>query len=766
MIIIASIPSGAYAQAFALSENGDEGLPTEQASISVSVEQIIGSSENDEGISLDIPVFLLEQSVASENGNDGIAEVADNSVIEVINVVSENGNDALLDVSITSGSSENGDLDSVAVSTNPSQESVASGVSENTESVSVSSPSNTGVADVIGFSENANEDSVSGTDSDNAVLADPISSNGEDTISVSILPATGFSENGEEILFSPNTDETLVVEDTSSNGEDAIVFSVVTIAAGSSANGDDEEVIVSGVAPSGFSENGEESELSSFHEVVAVSENGDDDVTVVDTTPIHGGSDNGDDAVVSAVEVAVGVSENGNDDNATFAEEPVAQSGNGDDAAVSQVLTVLAGSSENGDDAIVSVLLEAATGSSENGGESLIAISDGNSENGDDGVTVVDTTPVHGGSDNGDDAVVVVIPPPLNGGGGTGGVIATSTPPIVVATSTPPIVIATSTPPIVVATSTPPIVVATSTPPVTDDDGSLTPQSVIHGPSVNVGYGGTINWTEGNSPRLATVSGGVTSYLTGSGLCTSPFKTYMRIGEDNDPFEVMKLQNFLQRYDGATNLQVNGTFDQATFDAVSVFQERYADDILEPWGTKAPTGYVYITTLHKMNEIICSVSKAFTADELAIFDAYKDSRNGSEDISSVVGSASPSEESPLVGETSVSATSTEPSLPTVIEVGQAPQENVRSTFIAYVAATSFGTVADFFSWGVRSTAMVLEKTSRVFEFSFQQVADFFQTLRERFKSSAPQSILDVNKPSLLRGADLFLSEVWRVICNV
>ncbi len=80
---------------------------------------------------------------------------------------------------------------------------------------------------------------------------------------------------------------------------------------------------------------------------------------------------------------------------------------------------------------------------------------------------------------------------------------------------------------------------------------------------------------------------------------------YLKLGADNNPVEVTKLQFFLKNYEGFENLQVTGFFDQATFDAVSEFQNKYKDDVLTPWGHNAPTGYVYITTKKKVNEIYC-----------------------------------------------------------------------------------------------------------------------------------------------------------------
>jgi hypothetical protein len=86
---------------------------------------------------------------------------------------------------------------------------------------------------------------------------------------------------------------------------------------------------------------------------------------------------------------------------------------------------------------------------------------------------------------------------------------------------------------------------------------------------------------------------------------------YLHIGWNNDPVEVIKLQAFLKYLEGFDNLTVNGTFDEPTFDAVSKFQVNFQPDILTPWGYAQgeSTGYVYILTKKKVNEIYCQ--KAF-----------------------------------------------------------------------------------------------------------------------------------------------------------
>lgn len=82
-------------------------------------------------------------------------------------------------------------------------------------------------------------------------------------------------------------------------------------------------------------------------------------------------------------------------------------------------------------------------------------------------------------------------------------------------------------------------------------------------------------------------------------------KEYMRIGTNNNPTEVTKLQTFLRDYDNADTLQVTGFFDVTTDKAVRSFQDKYKKDVLEAWNLPSNTGYVYYTTKKKINEIYC-----------------------------------------------------------------------------------------------------------------------------------------------------------------
>lgn len=80
--------------------------------------------------------------------------------------------------------------------------------------------------------------------------------------------------------------------------------------------------------------------------------------------------------------------------------------------------------------------------------------------------------------------------------------------------------------------------------------------------------------------------------------------SYLHVGANDNAGDVIKLQNFLNQFEGE-RLSVTGVFGNDTFDAVKRFQEKYAGDILHPWGYDSGTGHVYILTQKKINEMSC-----------------------------------------------------------------------------------------------------------------------------------------------------------------
>jgi cysteine-rich repeat protein len=91
---------------------------------------------------------------------------------------------------------------------------------------------------------------------------------------------------------------------------------------------------------------------------------------------------------------------------------------------------------------------------------------------------------------------------------------------------------------------------------------------------------------------------------------------YIKLGADNNPVEVKKMEGFLNEFEGE-NLAVNGIYEQTDFDAVSRFQNKYSEKVLSPWNYQESTGYVYITTKKKINEIYCEKEFSLTPDQEA-----------------------------------------------------------------------------------------------------------------------------------------------------
>lgn len=128
-------------------------------------------------------------------------------------------------------------------------------------------------------------------------------------------------------------------------------------------------------------------------------------------------------------------------------------------------------------------------------------------------------------------------------------------------------------------------------------------------------------WSNGDTYLSAQTEhtltiGGLSPEVLGAStdICLPYLKTFMRIGADNDETEVAKLQTFLNDHMDA-GLSSNGFFDLQTEQAVRTFQSTYSTDILQPWGMTTPSGYVYLTTRKKINEIYCDYSQLFPLTE-------------------------------------------------------------------------------------------------------------------------------------------------------
>ncbi len=164
-----------------------------------------------------------------------------------------------------------------------------------------------------------------------------------------------------------------------------------------------------------------------------------------------------------------------------------------------------------------------------------------------------------------------------------------------------------------------------------DQDGHTSTTPTDNG--TNGGSNGSTS-NGGGSSRNSRTSASVTTIATSS----CPLITdYLKLGGENNPLQVTKLQIFLKNSEGA-NLTVNGIFDQQTEDAVKAFQKKYMTDILGPWDATRATGFVFITTMKKVNALACAQPVVLSAEETAIIEAYK-ARGGSDQAGSEIGAS-------------------------------------------------------------------------------------------------------------------------------
>lgn len=119
------------------------------------------------------------------------------------------------------------------------------------------------------------------------------------------------------------------------------------------------------------------------------------------------------------------------------------------------------------------------------------------------------------------------------------------------------------------------------------------------GGGVLIGFLGTTSVSAGVVLGTSTVS------------CDKYFTDFIRAGRQNNPEQVNRLQRVLRDFEGATTLAVNGIYDAKTLTALITFQSKYASEVLTPWGIDKPTGYVFLTTRKKLNEVYCKGTKQF-----------------------------------------------------------------------------------------------------------------------------------------------------------
>lgn len=126
----------------------------------------------------------------------------------------------------------------------------------------------------------------------------------------------------------------------------------------------------------------------------------------------------------------------------------------------------------------------------------------------------------------------------------------------------------------------------------------------------------------------ATTTSPALPVLINIAQCTSYITDYLKFGIANNPVQVTRLQQFLATE--GFRVPVTGFFGRDTEAAVDAFQEKYLAEIMLPWGATRGSGFVYITTTKKINELYCKANFSLTAAQIAVIEAYRTNQaNGS-----------------------------------------------------------------------------------------------------------------------------------------
>lgn len=245
--------------------------------------------------------------------------------------------------------------------------------------------------------------------------------------------------------------------------------------------------------------------------------------------------------------------------------------------------------------------------------------------------------------------------------------------------------------------------------------------------------------------------------------------SFLKFGSSsNNSNEVIKLQQFLRDYEGFTNLAITGVFDQPTLDAVLLFQRKYWQEILKPWGYVQPTGIVYLLTKNKINEIVLATTILLSEAENQEVNTYRTAylarveKSKNESVTSVIAVApvklseiiiapiaTPSAKQPIptVQPVSVDVPSIVFSLPHGTDVFEAVVLFIVSILFLNVMATYTGNRALVFSIGSVVAMLAVSLFNRaylVLPFIFVLAISAFVFFRNFYKKDS-QNIFSVAK---------------------
>jgi hypothetical protein len=130
---------------------------------------------------------------------------------------------------------------------------------------------------------------------------------------------------------------------------------------------------------------------------------------------------------------------------------------------------------------------------------------------------------------------------------------------------------------------------------------TISPSSVSTSEGAGAGYTTNPNDIPGTGQVVTPAS---PSPVPVSNVCVPYLIASLRQGTTSD--DVSKLQTFLKDNGFFTYPSITHFFGPVTFQAVKVFQTKYAADILTPQQLTQPTGLVLGFTLKKINEVMCT----------------------------------------------------------------------------------------------------------------------------------------------------------------
>jgi DNA-binding beta-propeller fold protein YncE len=138
---------------------------------------------------------------------------------------------------------------------------------------------------------------------------------------------------------------------------------------------------------------------------------------------------------------------------------------------------------------------------------------------------------------------------------------------------------------------------------------NLSGSNCISGDLFNINTGSPCIFTENNIPSnpIPTINPNIPTEFN-EYVCGRYLASYIKYGQQNDIENVKKLQEFLNTSENE-KLAIDGVYDLDDREAVFRFQNKYKDQILAPWNSTKPTGFVGKTTTAKINLMMCAKNK-------------------------------------------------------------------------------------------------------------------------------------------------------------